>query len=198
MHTTQKNRQLAKHPLPITYYPLPTKGFTLVEAMVSVGIISILSVMLMRSFPFIRNSQHVKLTQEQLASQLRRAQQLALDETRAEACLNLFVGQEDQNSRCSDVGVALRGQKLIMFADTTPHEADNKYTDGDYVLSSVDVPGDVTMPEKSFLFKGTPPTMLVYVDGVIKPLKSAEPLTIGVGETQVLLNVYPYGYVEKQ
>lgn len=172
-----------------------TSGFTLIEALVTVAIISILTVLVASSYPIVRQQQQVRVAEQLLGSQLRRAQQLALNENREVRCLQLFADQVSLQPRCSDIGIAIRGSEFIMFADT---DADTRFTSGsDYIISNTAIGKDVSIPNKDFLFKATPPTITAYTDGVVQSLKTPQTLVIAVGSLQVPYDIYPYGYIEE-
>jgi len=174
--------------------PSADSGFTLIEMMVIIVIISIMTVLLAVAFPVVQRQQQLKLTATTLVSQLRRAQQLALDETRDDACLQLLADQPQNQTRCSDIGVAIRNPTLITYADI---DGNHQYTDGhDYVLNKIDAPSTVSLANKDFLYQGAPPTVNAFVDGAPSALNAAVPLDMTINNEVTSLTVFPYGYVQ--
>ncbi len=175
--------------------PVRQAGMTLVEVMVGITIIGILSLMAATAFPYVRQYQQATLTAQLIQSTMRRAQQLALDETRDEKCLALEGPEIEQQRHCSDVGIAIAGHDIQLFADTAD---DNRYTvNNDFILATLPFPSAVTVTNKAFLFEATPPSIVMFVDGNVRAASQAEPLTIQSGRAIVQLSISSYGLIQQ-
>jgi len=159
------------------------RGYTLFEVVVVIAIIGILTVVTARAYPAARSSQSLRLAEQQLQSTLREAQQRAINEERETDCLAIARTVDEPNTtheqrQCSDIGVYVDGQALIMFADTDlgPDDeptGDFEYTPGlDLELKTLPLPSGVSVridprSSRSFVFKGIPPRVELYVDGAL-------------------------------
>lgn len=172
-----------------------SQGMTMIEVLVGITIIGILSYMAATTFPYVRQYQQATLTAQLIQNTMRRAQQLALDETRGEKCLAVVGEEEEGQRRCSDVGVAIAGQEMVLYADTAD---DNRYTASqDFVVARLAIPSTVTVTGKSFLFEATPPTITMFVDGQVRAATASEPLTVRAGRASIPLAVSSYGFVSQ-
>jgi prepilin-type N-terminal cleavage/methylation domain-containing protein len=175
--------------------PQANSGFTLIEIMVIIVIISIMTALLAVGFPVVQRQQQIKLTETTIVSQLKRAEQLALDETRDDACLQLLADQPQNQTRCSDIGVNIDNQTLTTYADI---DGNDQFTPNhDYVLNKIDVPTTVTLQSQDFLYHGAPPTIQAFVNGAGANLNAAVPMTMTVNNQSVSLTIFPYGYVQE-
>lgn len=176
-----------------------TSGYTLLELMVTIGILSIITMLSTRAFPIVRDQQNLVRAERQLQSLLRTAQQNALDEERTEACLASVSSASSDQRRCSDIGVAIRERELKMFADTID---DNRYTEnGDFVLSTSTFASEVISLNsawRSFLFEGIPPSITLFSDGQVVNPTLPVPVTLQAGQAQASYNLYMFGQLEKQ
>jgi prepilin-type N-terminal cleavage/methylation domain-containing protein len=166
-------------------------GFTLLEVIVVVTIISLLTLIVTAALPAARAHQTLRLATQQVSDVFAQASHRALNEVRPESC----TSRASQPKRCSDVGVALGNNQLILFADTTDPQW--HYTAGqDEVLATIVLPTGVTAATQSFVFTATPPTLEVYADGKLIAGKQRIPLTLTSGDQPIALTVSAYGQVE--
>lgn len=169
------------------------QGFVIIELVVTMVIIGLLAGMLTIGLPAWRESKALALTEQLVSSQLREASQRALQEARANDCVTQAANDPDIIRRCSDIGVALRDTKLIMFADT--NNADKKYTTGDFKLAEQDAPPGVHFDnDHDFLFDAVPPTITLFIDGRV----SRGQVVAHDGNSTITLNVDGYGIVTRQ
>lgn len=167
-------------------------GFTLLEVVVVITILSLLTLIVTTALPTARAHQGLRLARQQVIDVFAQASHRALNEVRAEPCL----GRAAERKRCSDVGVALRQNALILFGDTAEPQ-DWQYTpDQDEVFSTMALPAGVTVASQSFVFIATPPTVEVYAQGRLITPAQKIPLTLISGTTQASLAVSAYGHVE--
>lgn len=181
-------------------------GFTLLEVVVTIVILSIITLLVTSAFPEARSAQALLLARQQLRSIFQKAEQQALQEIRDENCLQRVKNNPDYTlqKRCSDIGVALQGSTALLFADT---EDDNQYTEGqDYLLSTLSLPAGVKVTQadgtdlstwQSFLFEATPPTIDLYVNQTLLPGNQQAPIALQAGRRSALLNVNRYGRLEQ-
>jgi type II secretory pathway pseudopilin PulG len=176
-------------------------GFTLIETVLTVGIIAALGAAIAVGWPRVRAHQGIVLATEHIQSWIYTAQEKSLNEERPDACVNLFTTLADKR-RCSDVGIALRDNEMIMFADTDGNN--DRYTNNDFIIDRttlvspvvVDTPGPTW---DSFLFRAVPP-------GVVLHGKNGQPIGTGSndvfrlesGPYQIDINVLPYGLLQPQ
>lgn len=178
-----------------SYPSSEAKGFTLIEVVVGIAIVSIITILTVTAFPFIRERQQVSLATQEFESALRRAQQLALFETRHPQCLQNVGSEAEKQRRCSDVGIVVDESELITYADTV---SDDRYTpDEDFVLSRIPVPANVVVSAKAFLFEASPPTITMFVDGEVRAAHQTETITITSGSVTANLVVSAYGFVNQ-
>ena len=171
-------------------------GYTLLEVVVGIGIISLVATLLAVGYPSTRDAQELLLAEQQLQSLVRDAQERALNEERLPDCL-ATVAEED-SKLCSDSGVALRGQVITLFADTAG--ADQRFTAGlDFVLAEVALPGGVTAVDLDLVWLGVPPTTTLYANG-LPVLDDAAPaaVTLSYRGQSLTVDVFPAGYAVRQ
>ena len=172
-------------------------GFTLIEVVVTMAILSALVTLLTVGYPTTRDNQALQLAQQQLQFLVRDAQQQALNEEREEECLNQFSPDDAEQRRCSDVGLSFRDQIVIMFADTS---GDDLIYDagagGDYVITSQELSATVASQD-SLLFIAQPPTIRLLVNGAELVGEPAR-LTLTAGEQKANLVIGKYGQVERE
>ena len=180
--------------LRITHYALRSRGMTLLEVVVSISIISIATALLLSALPLIRSQQQLKLAAAHLQSDLRRAQLGAINETRVPACLDEAGDNAAQKQRCSDIGITVQNNQVVEFADI---DADGRYNEPtDFFLSREPLPGAVSVPAKTWVFKASPPTSTLYVNGTVQLASQPDITIITAGSLKATLNTYAYGYVE--
>lgn len=175
------------------------QGFTLLETVITVGILLILAGLITASWPRFRERQAILIAREQLQALFRQAQQQALNEDRDEKCLDTVEEEVFARRRCSDIGVALKEDKILIFADTDGN--DNQYTDNDFIVEEHTLPAAVQTTEvdwQSFLFKGQPPSIELYdPKGFLVRSTRTASFTLKIGEASRVLYVSPYGQVEE-
>lgn len=168
-------------------------GFTLIEIVVTVTIILLLTTLMLSAWPVTRSNQAFVLAGQQLQAILREAQQMALDENRQEAC-KLSVPEP---RTCSDVGVAVRDDQIVLFADTWG--ANNHYDDSDYVISTRELPLRVRTVSsaawQSFVFKSVPPRTVLYHGAATITDDAQGELVLQVSQRQRTFRITAYGHV---
>lgn len=172
-----------------------TGGFTLVEVLIVITIMTIITAIVLTALPLARNDQAFESDIIQLRSTLSRAQQQALNEIRSPECLDIAGGDSELERRCSDVGVAILEKRVVMFADLT---GDMEYSSGaDFQLEELVA---VTSPESgapvSVMFTASPPNVTTFVDGVIIGAGQTASLTLTLDEISRDLLINPYGILE--
>lgn len=172
------------------------KGFTLLETAVVLAIISILTGLILVGWPANRQHQALLLATQQVQTTIRTAQQKALNEDRPQACLDTGIVPKN----CSDVGVAMNGSQILIFADTQDPLADRYNVaasgqPGDYVIEKQTLPLGVTGPTnwQAFIFEATPPNIKLVgnlgADGYGHP-------QLHSGQATKDLTIKTYGQVE--
>lgn len=179
--------------LRVTSYGLSHNGgFTLLEVVVTVTIVSLLTLIVTAALPAARSHQALRLAQQQVSDGLAAASHRAINEIRPPACTNRVAAAK----RCSDVGVALQAGELIIFADTAEPQ-DWQYSEGqDEILATITLPTGVTTERQSFVFIATPPTLELYHDGQLMAAQEKIPLVLVSDRARVPLTVSSYGQVE--
>jgi prepilin-type N-terminal cleavage/methylation domain-containing protein len=163
------------------------KGFTLLETAVVLAIMGILSAIVLTGWPAARQHQALLLATEQVQTMIRTAQQKALNEDRPQACLSQAVVPKN----CSDVGVAVKDNNILIFADTEKPD-NNQYEEGkDYLIERQTLPLGVVGPNswQEFIFEAIPPNIRLMGG----PTKT---LTLHSGEVSKTVTVKNYGQVE--
>ncbi|MBI3256039.1 MAG: prepilin-type N-terminal cleavage/methylation domain-containing protein [Candidatus Andersenbacteria bacterium] len=169
-------------------------GMTLIEVVVSVAIIAVISALLLSALPLIRSQQQLRATVQYIQSNLRLAQQAALNETRAPGCLTRAGDDKERQRQCSDVGIAVRNGELVQYADT---QNDNTFSEtADFIISKEKLPNAVTVPAISWLFEATPPTIILWVNGRTQPSNEPADLVIQAASLKATIHVFAYGYTQ--
>ena len=175
-------------------------GFTLLETVVTLGIISLFTTLVLVGWSATRDQQAIILSEQTLQSFLSRAQQQAFHEERSEACLKLYDENDDNKKRCSDVGVAVRDTTLRLFADTAGN--DSRYTEDDFLLEEQTFPSGVRVPTlewQSVLFRGVPPRLSLFGPfGTRIGGDEVVSLPLLARSTPVTIEISSYGHVERQ
>jgi prepilin-type N-terminal cleavage/methylation domain-containing protein len=167
-------------------------GFSLIEVTVTVVIVGIFSLMAARAYPVWRERQHIIEARQVIQSELRAAQQQAIQEIRSPDCL-AGAATYDEERHCSDIGLWFEaGQSSItVYADTAESDS-NTYNTGDYVIKTLSLPGGLRVKEnKSFLFEAVPPSVTLFHPGSLV-LTSG-----GASVNDIAFNIGPYGQVEE-
>ena len=175
----------------------PKNGFTLIEVIVTVVVLSIITLLTAVAFPEVRTNQALIQSERQIQSLLRIAQQQALDEVRAPDCLNQAGGNVEAEKRCSDIGVAFKENIAVTFADTSD---DDEYSESqDFEIAEVKLSAPVTGGDnwQSFLFEATPPDVALFANSTQLLGDTPSRIGISVGDASRTLLIYPYGQVER-
>lgn len=172
-----------------------SSGFTLLEIVVVVGIISAVTAYASIAYPSVRQQQKIIMAEQILQSTMRETQQKAINEERNPDCITEQAGSADKK-HCSDLGLYFDGSKIVLFANTNLSD-DNKYESDDYnKLGTVSLPDGVTISGlHSLLFKATPPSVKMYADG--QPIHTTTTATIQIGDNSEKVTLGPYGQVSK-
>ena len=172
------------------------QGFTLVEAVIVMTIMTIVSYLVLSALPIARTNQEIENDIQRLRSFLTQAQQRSLNEIREGECLSRVGDDTDLQRRCSNIGVVFEENALRMFADLD----DNKiYSDGaDYLLEESVFHSVVegTPSTVSVMFAADPPVILTYVNGAL--LSAGETRTVRVenGGLNRVFTIGSYGVIE--
>lgn len=174
------------------------QGFTLVEVLITITILSILTLMIASALPKVRNNQKLTLDAQQIERAMHTAVQRAMNEVREEACLTLAGSQTEEQKRCSNVGIAFQDSQMIMYSDLN---GDRLYTgQGDYVQetftlrSAVEAGGGSAW--LSFLVEASPPNILLFKNAAVVSESSPISLRLISGSQNRELTIFPYGRVE--
>lgn len=173
---------------------MSASGFTLVEMMVIITIVTIFTIITARALPIVRNQQNVRLAQQQISSLLNEARHQALNETRQDACLESH-GQSEK--KCSDIGLDLRQTTATLFADT---DDDNRFSARDFIIRQQPIAGSMTaLTPTTALFEASPPSVVMYGNGALKaPGDSSLTLILESGGDQKNYLIDSYGHLEQQ
>lgn len=176
-------------------YTLVAKwGFSLVESLVIISIISILTSISLVALPAARAHQQLVSDTELIRSLLLDSKQRALNQVRPEECVK-FVA-EVVRPQCSDVGIDLSVPgKVTHFADTV---TTGKYNAGDYQIATHNISTAVTPNGfTTLVFHSAPPTVQLYKDTtVMEPSHTATiTLTASNGATRTL-TVRQFGTID--
>lgn len=169
-------------------------GFTLLEVLVTLTIVTVVTYLVTSAFPVVRDEETLTHASQQLISTLRAAQTQALDEQRSPDCLT-HVGEGPRLAKlCSDVGVLIRGGELLTFADTNDN---NQFDERDFPLHTNSLPAPVVVTSPvSLVIEATPPNVSLYVNGLgIQPAGTATVTLHSRGRTKSV-TVTAYGVVE--
>lgn len=171
------------------------KGYTLLEVIVTIVIIGIITLVVTTAFPTIRTQQSLLRAERQIQSLVRDVQQRASNEIREDECLDQFNQIEDER-RCSDVGLHIQNDQIILFSDTID---DDIFTSEDFRIDNqtLSVPTTIEQPT-TFLFEATPPTTTLYINGAALPPNDTYPFILRSGSVQKNLLMYPYGQIEAE
>lgn len=172
-----------------------SRAFTLLEVLVTLTIITIVTYLVTVAFPNIREEEALTHARQNIISALKSAQTQALDEQRSPKCLARVSGGATNAKRCSDIGILLRGQDLITFADINDN---NQFDNQDFALQSAVLPRPVvTTATTSFVIEATPPNVTMWHDGVIIPAGSRATVTIRARQRTKTLSFSSYGVIDK-
>lgn len=170
------------------------EGFTLLEMVFIISIISILSLTLLNGLPLARDNQIIAADRAWFQSIVRTAQLRAVNELRDEACMAQAGGSPEIERRCSDVGLLLQGRRILMFSDLDGDQAYAKSVD--YDIQEFTATSKFEPDGKVIIFESVPPLLRLYDDGsVIAPTGNVA-LTMSVGSLQRNVRVTFYGNVE--
>lgn len=148
-------------------------GFTLIEIVVTAGIISLLSVLVVAAYPKSRSNQQLVMAERQIQSAARDALEMAINEERGFTCRNLnpplschdFTNAGGNNydleKRCADIGLLLPagGREAILLADV--RDPAFNVSAGDCEIKRFPLPDGVTISKGSwYLFTSTPPASI--------------------------------------
>ena len=170
-------------------------GFTLIEVVVMIAILSIVTTVSVVALPKARNNQRLVTDTEKIQANIRTAERYAINEVRSDACIEYVGNDAELRRRCSNVGIALQEKQLITFADTT---GDREYTENaDFVIEEDSLSSGVESDGwQTIVFEATPPTIYTYVDGTVISPQLPATITLQAGEQTRTLEVHPYGRIE--
>lgn len=169
-------------------------GFSLVESLVIISIISILTSISLVALPAARAHQQLVSDTELIRSLLLDSKQRALNQLRPEKCVE-FVA-EVVRPQCSDVGIDINtGGSVIQFADLN---ANGKYNSGDYTVATHSMATIMSSSAiEALVFKSAPPSVHLYKNTqIMGPSDTAQiTLTASNGTTRTLA-VHPLGTID--
>lgn len=172
------------------------RGFTLLEVLVTLAIITIVTFLAATAFSIIREREALIHARQQISSIVRAAQTQALNEQRHPACLAEVEDSPLAAKQCSDIGVFLQGEKVIVFADTNDN---NQYDDQDFRESESSLPRPVTvLGTISIVIEATPPNVVLWHNGRVVPAGNQISLTLRAGRRTVPLSISSYGILENE
>lgn len=175
-------------------------GFTLVETVVTMAIIGIVTTIIAVAFPVMRHRQGLLLGAQRLEALLRETQQLALNEDRAPACTDQFLGDDESASRarqrCSDVGLLVEGTTVTLFADTDGSKTYSRSRD--FRLRDPETLPAAVTGSHTFVSLASPPQLWLYADGVLLDDQHPATLQLTFRQASTMLLVRPLGKVEQQ
>ena len=170
-------------------------GFTLIEMVIVIAMMSALTGVVVTGLPAARTSQLLEGDIQRLRSVLSQAQQRALNEIRDQECLDQAGADIDNQRYCSDVGVAILNQRLVMFADLN---GDQDYTEGvDYLIEEQEQASSVVGETQTIVFAVDPPTVITYANAAILSAAELVEVTIRVGQQDRQLSIGPYGIIHE-
>jgi prepilin-type N-terminal cleavage/methylation domain-containing protein len=165
-------------------------GFTLIEVIVTVGIIAVLAAILAVGWPRVREEQALIITQQQVQALLRQAQEQTLNKTKPEGC---------SEAGCIDHGVALRNRQAVIFTDRAGRN--KQYDEGaDFVVSAVDLPAQVITNDEwqSLVFVAFLPSVHLYNDKVIVGVDHQALLTFKAGNRTKNYKLFAHGQLQPE
>lgn len=174
-----------------------SRGFSVIEVLVIVSITALLAGLTWRTYPTIRAQQQLARAEQQLQSMLRRAAQEAVNEARQDTCLDEMKSTGQPEKLCSDMGLHLEADQMILFADTGAPD-DNRYEAGnDFLLTKEQLSApDIIETPTTFVFEAIPPILQLFVDG--HAYTTPVPITLKAGDTEQDYVVHAYGQLIAQ
>lgn len=174
------------------------EGFSLIESLIVVSIIALMSALALQAIPIARSNQQMIADTEQIRALLLDAKERSLNQVRPDTCLPMADMASKDRAVCSDVGVAIDGNKLIEFADT---DGNNRYSASgprDYVITTYDLSATVGVGSvSSLVFSSVPPSTLLYKDGALMaPSSTAKIILDGYPPLSRTLLVHSYGTID--
>ncbi|MDA1169186.1 MAG: hypothetical protein O3A36_02515 [bacterium] len=188
------------------------RGFSLVESMVIVSMISILSVMSLRAIPALRSHQELIADTEKIRALLLDAKQRTLNQIRPDDCLDTYDVDDPVRAACSDTGLGLQWGEIIEFSNSyykgkgSVHIYDYDFKglpretlQSDYVINRSKPVTRVQLGSPtSLLFKSTPPTVELYRNGtLVTPDDDSTKITlIASNGSKRTLTIYSSGTID--
>lgn len=169
------------------------EGFSLLEIVVVIGIMSVLTTVTVSALPIARSNQRLKNDIQQLRTLFSIVQQQALNEVRDQACLDQ-VGEDRQlQIRCSTVGVALDDYSATVFADLDGNWLFTPETD--YVISQHALESQISAEKQTIVFQAVPPSLYMVADGDPIAPSGSVLITLISGNDSRDVEVRPFGIV---
>ncbi len=138
-------------------------GFSLVESLVIISIISILASLSLVALPAARAHQQLISDTELVQSLLLDSKGRALNQVRPEECESGLSLEDPDRAPCSDVGIDFRiAGEVTQFADLN---GNGEYEDTDYKIVTHSLSSSVT--SDPIVFKSVPPSVETYTNGQV-------------------------------
>ena len=171
-----------------------SSGFTLLEVVIVMTILTIMTYLVVSALPPARVNQRLESDVQQFRSLISRAQQLAVNEVRPDSCLARAGANEETQRRCSNVGVVARTGELVLFADL---DGDRRYSGpADFEIEKIPQTADVNDGrEADIVFEADPPEVFMYADSRIIGAGQSYVVRFAIGEATRTFSIGPYGVI---
>ncbi len=171
------------------------QGFSLVESIVIISIISILTLLVTTGLPQVRRNYQLRTDVEVVRLAISSARYHALNQIRPKDCIALIGNDETMQKKCSRAGVEIKQGEATTFIDI-----DENYTLGqrDIIVSRQDLFSVIDNGVTTFVFEPTPPTVVMYRNGSITSSGSTIELSFKLDNLKKTVKVETYGNVEEK
>lgn len=172
-----------------------SRGATIIEVLMVAGIVGILLSIGLANIPAQRDREALQQSEQLIRRKLAEAREKALQENREHVCLpnkiSCLDSSPDQEKNCSDIGVTVKKNEIILFANIS--DSAQIFDTGDCVISRDNFPGSVTVESTRDIT-----TLITAIPPSLTTTRTSPEINLQSNSSSVTLEVSETGHIRRK